>query len=106
MTLLSNYTGSFRNHNQPLERFGRDKGADIPMATDYVNGLRPLLNKFGNEPQLSMNFDETSYTGLAPRWTLSYSQIQAPCRFYDSQKGCYASVDKRTKPQAFTCWVQ
>ncbi len=40
------------------------------MATDYVNGLRPLLNKFGNEPRLSMilfTLDETSYSReLAP----------------------------------------
>ncbi|RDV25473.1 glucuronate isomerase [Alteromonas aestuariivivens] len=65
------HPGSFRNHNQPLfAQFGRDKGHDIPMQTDYVNGLRPLLNKYGNEPGLSIilfTLDETVYAReLAP----------------------------------------
>lgn len=65
------HPGSFRNHNQPLfERFGRDKGADIPMATDYVTALQPLLNAFGNDPRLSLivfTLDETAYAReLAP----------------------------------------
>lgn len=65
------HPGSFRNHNDWLFRnFGRDKGADIPCPTDYVSALRPLLNKFGNDPRLSVivfTLDETSYAReLAP----------------------------------------
>ncbi|MFC4700641.1 glucuronate isomerase [Glaciecola siphonariae] len=65
------HPGSFRNHNTSLfSEFGRDKGADIPMQTEYVNALRPLLNKFGNHPQLSIivfTLDETTYSReLAP----------------------------------------
>ncbi len=65
------HPGSFRNHNEPLfRRFGRDKGADIPTATEYVNALRPLLNRFGNEANFSLilfTLDETSYSReLAP----------------------------------------
>ena len=65
------HPGSFRNHNPQLfERFGRDKGADIPMATDYVHALRPLLTRYGNEPALTIilfTLDETSYAReLAP----------------------------------------
>lgn len=34
------HPGCFRNHNRQLfERYGRDKGADIPMRTDYVHAL-------------------------------------------------------------------
>ena len=43
-------------------RFGRDKGADIPTRTDYVRALRPLLDRFGNEPELTIilfTLDET-----------------------------------------------
>ena len=37
------HPGSFRNHNAQLfAKFGRDKGADIPTRTDYVENLRPL----------------------------------------------------------------
>ena len=36
------HPGSFRNHNPQLhQRFGRDKGADIPTRTDYVHALKP-----------------------------------------------------------------
>ena len=62
---------SFRNHNPALfARFGRDKGADIPVQTEYVRALRPLLSKYGNDPRLSVivfTLDETSYSReLAP----------------------------------------
>jgi glucuronate isomerase len=65
------HPGSFRNHNRALfERFGRDKGADIPTATDYVHALKPLLDRFGSEPGLTIivfTLDETAYAReLAP----------------------------------------
>lgn len=65
------HPGSLRNHNSYVfDRFGRDKGADIPTQTDYVNALRPLLSRFGNEPGLSIivfTLDETAYSReLAP----------------------------------------
>lgn len=65
------HPGSFRNHNRQLfERFGRDKGADIPMRTDYVHALKPLLDRFGNAPALSIilfTLDESAYSReLAP----------------------------------------
>jgi glucuronate isomerase len=65
------HPGSFRNHNRLLHRnFGRDKGADIPVATDYVHALKPLLDRFGNEPRLAVilfTLDETAYAReLAP----------------------------------------
>jgi glucuronate isomerase len=41
--------------NAPLfDRFGPNVGADIPTRTDYVGALRPLLNRFGNDPALSI----------------------------------------------------
>jgi glucuronate isomerase len=65
------HPGSFRNHNAALFRgFGPDKGADIPLATDYVHALKPLLDRFGNEPRLSLivfTLDESTYSReLAP----------------------------------------
>lgn len=65
------HPGSFRNHNPHLfERFGRDIGADIPMRTEYVENLRPLLSKYGNARHLSIilfTLDETLYSReLAP----------------------------------------
>ena len=65
------HPGSFRNHNSRLfSQFGRDKGHDIPTQTDYVNALRPLLSKYGNEANLNIilfTLDETTYAReLAP----------------------------------------
>jgi glucuronate isomerase len=65
------HPGSFRNHNPWLfSRFGRDKGADIPRRTEYVEALQPLLSQFGNEPDLTIilfTLDETAYSReLAP----------------------------------------
>ena len=65
------HPGSFRNHNAGLyRRFGRDRGADIPQATDYVHALKPLLDRFGSEPGLTVivfTLDETAYSReLAP----------------------------------------
>jgi glucuronate isomerase len=65
------HPGSFRNHNaQMFARYGRDRGADIPMRTDYVRALKPLLDAVGNEPGLSIilfTLDESTYAReLAP----------------------------------------
>ena len=65
------HPGCFRNHNQALfERYGRDKGADIPLRTEYVKALKPLLDRFGNEPGFQLllfTLDESTYSReLAP----------------------------------------
>ncbi len=65
------HPGSVRNHNGGiLARHGRDMGADIPSRTDYVHALKPLLDRFGNEKNLTIilfTLDETSYSReLAP----------------------------------------
>ncbi len=65
------HPGSFRNHHAPtFATFGRDKGADLPRATDYVRGLKPLLDRFGDAPGFTLilfTLDETVYSReLAP----------------------------------------
>jgi len=65
------HPGSVRNHNSKLyEKYGRDVGCDIPQPTNYVAALRPLLNRFGNEKNLTIilfTLDESTYSReLAP----------------------------------------
>ncbi len=65
------HPGVHRNHNQNIfTEFGRDKGADIPVQTEYIQALKPLLDKFGNDSRLSIilfTLDETVYSReLAP----------------------------------------
>ena len=65
------HPGSYRNHNQQLfERFGTDKGADIPVQTEFTKNLHALLNAYGHDPRLGLvlfTLDETTYSReLAP----------------------------------------
>lgn len=65
------HPGCFRNHNAGLfARYGRDKGADIPLRTEYVHALKPMLDRFGNDPRLTVilfTLDESTYAReLAP----------------------------------------
>ena len=65
------HPGSYRNHNPSIfGAFGLDKGCDIPVRTDYVHDLKPLLDRFGNEKALTIilfTLDESTYSReLAP----------------------------------------
>jgi glucuronate isomerase len=65
------HSGSYRNHNPLIfERFGLDKGCDIPTLGEFTLNLRPLLNKYGNDTRLTLilfTLDETTYSReLAP----------------------------------------
>ncbi len=65
------HPGACRNHNAQLfHSHGRDKGADIPTRTEYVNALKPMLDVVGNEPGLTIilfTLDESTYAReLAP----------------------------------------
>ena len=65
------HPGSYRNHSAGLfASHGRDKGADMPMRTDYVHALKPMLDVVGNERDLTIilfTLDESVYAReLAP----------------------------------------
>ncbi len=87
------HPGSVRNHNTKLlERYGRDMGADIPGPTDYVGALRPLLDRFGNEPGLTIilfTLDETAFSReLAPlAGHYPCLRLGPPWWFLDSPEG-------------------
>jgi glucuronate isomerase len=87
------HPGSFRNHSPAIhQRFGRDKGFDIPTPTDYVRALKPLLDRFGNETRLTLilfTLDETAYSReLAPLAGVYPALRLGPAWwFYDSPEG-------------------
>ena len=87
------HAGVVRNHNaQVMNRFGRDKGGDLPAAADYVAGLKALLDRFGNEPDLNIilfTLDETTYgRDLAPlAGHYPTLKLGPPWWFFDSVEG-------------------
>jgi glucuronate isomerase len=65
------HAGPIRNYDQAiLATLGRDRGFDIPRATEFSYNLRPLLNRFGRNPNLTLivfTLDESTYSReLAP----------------------------------------
>jgi glucuronate isomerase len=87
------HSGSYRNHNRAVfERFGMDKGADIPLATEYTRNLLPLLDRFGNDARLTLIFftlDETTYARELAPLAGHYPAVKLgpPWWFHDSPNG-------------------
>src|ERR1700733_187776 len=87
------HPGSVRNHNLKIyEKFGRDKGADIPSPTENVRSLRPLLNKYGNESRLTFilfTLDETVFSRELAPLAGHYPALKLgpPWWFLDSPEG-------------------
>jgi glucuronate isomerase len=101
------HPGSFRNHNQTIyKRLGRDMGADIPTQTDYVHTLRPLLQRVGNEPNLTIilfTLDESTYSReLAPlAGHYPCLKLGPPWWFYDSPEGMRRFRELTTETAGF-----
>lgn len=87
------HPGSYRNHNSLIfQRFGLDKGCDIPVQTEYTRNLLPLLNKYGNNSQLTLilfTLDETTYSRELATLAGHYPalKIGPPWWFHDSLNG-------------------
>ena len=65
------HPGSLRDHNSVLHgKFGPDKGADIPLRTEYTRNLRALLDAYGSDARFRIvlfTLDESTYSReLAP----------------------------------------
>jgi len=87
------HVGAVRNHNQLIfDRFGPDKGADIPERSEFTHNLRPLLNKYGNDVRLTLilfTLDETTYSRELAPLAGHYSAVKLgpPWWFHDSING-------------------
>jgi glucuronate isomerase len=94
------HVGSVRNHNLPIfQRFGPDRGADIPQATEFVHGLQPLLNRFGNDPRMTLilfTLDESTYARELAPLAGHYPAVRLgpPWWFHDSLNGIRRYFDR------------
>jgi len=101
------HPGAVRNYNKLVyEKFGRDKGADIPAATEYVRALRPLLGKYGNEPNFTLilfMLDESTISReLAPlAGHFPAVKLGPPWWFHDSPEGMMRFRETATETAGF-----
>jgi glucuronate isomerase len=105
--VLQIHPGAWRNHSPGMQaKFGRDKGFDIPTATDYVAALKPLLDAVGNERDLTVvlfTLDETSYSReLAPlAGVYPALRLGPPWWFSDSPEGMRRFREMATETAGF-----
>jgi glucuronate isomerase len=97
------HIGSLRDHNAPVaERFGRDIGGDIPVATDWTRGLRPLLEACGNDAGIAVilfTLDESTYSRELAPLAGHYPAVLLGCPwwFHDSAAGIDRFLDRVTE---------
>lgn len=94
------HVGSLRDHNGLLaERFGRDIGGDIPVATDWTRGLRPMLEAYGNDRRFALilfTLDESTYSRELAPLAGHYPAVSLGCPwwFHDSPAGITRFLDR------------
>jgi glucuronate isomerase len=94
------HPGSLRDHNRLVyERFGPDRGADIPVRTEYTRNLQPLLNKYGNDARLTLilfTLDESAYARELAPLAGHYPAVRLgpPWWFHDSPNGMRRYFDQ------------
>ncbi|HVY24655.1 MAG TPA: glucuronate isomerase [Steroidobacteraceae bacterium] len=105
--VLQIHPGVYRSHNPSvLQKFGPDKGADIPLATDYVHALKPLLDAYGSDPRLMIilfTLDETSYSRELAPLAGHYPALRLgpPWWFHDSPEGMRRFREQVTETGGF-----
>lgn len=93
------HIGALRNHNPAVyERFGPDMGADIPVAAEFTRGLKPLLDRFGSHPALTIilfTLDEAAYSRELAPLAGHYPALRLgpPWWFLDSLNGMRRYLD-------------
>ncbi len=97
------HAGALRNHNRLVfERFGPDRGADIPVATEFTRNLRPLLTAYGNEERLTLvvfTLDESTYSRELAPLAGHYPSVRLgpPWWFHDSLEGMRRFRERTTE---------
>ncbi|HIG73640.1 MAG TPA: glucuronate isomerase, partial [Bacteroidetes bacterium] len=101
------HVGSLRNHDVLLfERFGPDRGADIPVAIEFTRALQPLLTEFGSHPGFRLvvfTLDESTYAReLAPLAGHYPALVLGPAWwFHDSVEGMLRYREHVTETAGF-----
>lgn len=87
------HAGALRDHNPSVAaRFGADKGADIPVASEFTRNLSALLGEYGNDSRLTLvlfTLDESTYSRELAPLAGHYPAVRLgpPWWFHDSIEG-------------------
>ena len=94
------HVGALRDHNELVYRsYGADKGADIPVASEFTRNLRPLLNRYGIDSRLTLilfTLDESTYARELAPLAGHYAAVKLgpPWWFHDSINGMNRYFDR------------
>lgn len=94
------HPGSLRDHNpRVFAGFGADKGADIPITTEYTRSLKALLDLYGSHPAFTLvlfTLDESAYSRELAPLVGHYPalRIGPPWWFFDSLNGMRRYFDR------------
>ncbi len=97
------HPGAWRDHNtQVFERFGPHMGGDIPVATEFTRNLRPLLERYGNDPRFTLvvfTLDESTYSRELAPLAGHYPAVRLgpPWWFHDSIEGMRRFRERTTE---------
>jgi glucuronate isomerase len=98
--VMQMHIGSLRDHNEAVaSRFGADKGADMPVQTEWTRSLHPLLDAYGNDPRFRLilfTLDESTYSRELAPLAGHYPALLLgpPWWFHDSPNGMRRYFDR------------
>jgi len=101
------HAGALRNHNKLIfDRFGADKGGDMPVHGEFTRSMRALLNRYGNSTKFTLvvfTLDESAYSReLAPlAGHYPAMKLGAPWWFHDSIQGMIRYRQQVTETAGF-----
>ena len=101
------HPGALRGQNPAVSgMFGEAKGDDWPSRTDYVRALKPMLDVFGNERDLTIilfTLDESTYARESPPLAGHYPalRIGPAWWFHDSPEGMRRFREQVTETGGF-----
>ena len=105
--VMTIHAGVLRNHSSAtFAKFGADTGHDIPVAAEFTNNLRPLLEAYGLEPKLTLILfclDENVWNReIAPLAGFYPSvRVGAPWWFFDAPDAAMRFREKTTEISGF-----
>jgi glucuronate isomerase len=105
--VMTIHAGVLRNHStETFDKYGADTGHDIPVKAEFTENLRPLLQKYGLNPNLHLILfclDESAMTREVAPLAGFYPSVYvgAPWWFFDSPSGMRKSRDSVTDIAGF-----